>query len=319
MPIEPESLPSTPMALSLRNSSSRGLVGLDIDDRFLAAVQADGTRITQAASTELEGGLVRDGEVVDVDGLGAALKDFAARAGLPKNVRLGVANQQIVVRLVQLPRIENDAERDAAIRFQAAEAIAMPLDEAVLDHQIAAFDEDEDGTKRMRVVLVAARRAMVEAYAEAAKKAGLRPQGIDLDAFALMRVLAGSENGEAARVYCHLATVTNLAIGLSDSCLFTRPLSTGWQEEHAAASLADEIRLSIDYYMAQPNAQPVSEGVLSGPGSRDTELVEGLATHLGIPVQVAEPLGRLDTSGLSPDDDPFRYTVAAGLAMEQAA
>jgi type IV pilus assembly protein PilM len=306
------------MAFSLRKSSSRPPVGLDIDGRYLAAVESEGGRIARAASSELPDGLVRDGEVADVDGLASALKNFASQAGLPKSVRLGVANQQIVVRAIDLPVIENDAERDAAVRFQAAEAIAMPLDEAVLDYQIAAFEQDGEGTERMRVVLVAARRAMVEAFVAAAKKAGLKPEGIDLDAFALMRVLA-DDSGESARVYCHLGAVTNLAIGVGSSCLFTRPLATVWDSEHAAAQLADEIRLSIDYYMAQLNARPVGEALLSGPGSRDQELVEALASHLGLPTSVAAPLGRLDASHLETGEDPHRYTVAAGLALEAAA
>jgi type IV pilus assembly protein PilM len=307
------------MAFSLRKNSSRFPVGLDIDGRYLAAVESNGGQIGRVASTELADGLVRDGEVVDVDGLAAALKDFATRASLPKNVRLGVANQQIVVRAIDLPVIEDPAERDAAIRFQAAEAIAMPLDEAVLDYQIAAYDEDGAGGHRMRVVLVAARRAMVEAFVVAAKKAGLKPDGIDLDAFALMRVLADEEASENARVYCHLAAVTNLAIGVGSSCLFTRPLATPWDDEHAAAQVADEIRLSIDYYMAQLNARPVGEVLVSGPGSRNSELVDSLASHLALPTKVAAPLGKLDISHLVPDDDPHRFTVAAGLAMEAAA
>jgi type IV pilus assembly protein PilM len=306
------------MAFTLRKSTSRSPVGLDIDGRFLAAVEADGGRIARVASTELSDGLVRDGEVADVDGLAAALKDFATQAGLSKNVRLGVANQQIVVRAIDLPVIEDPAERDAAVRFQAAEAIAMPLDEAVLDYQIAAYAEDGAGGQRMRVVLVAARRAMVEAFTTAAKKAGLKPEGIDLDAFALMRVLS-EDAGEDARVYCHLAAVTNLAIGVGSSCLFTRPLATSWDSEHAAAQLADEIRLSIDYYMAQLNARPVGQALLSGPGSRDQELVDSLETHLGLATTVAAPLGRLDVSHLSSGDDPHRFTVAAGLALQEAA
>jgi type IV pilus assembly protein PilM len=315
------------MALSLRKNSSNGSVGLDIDGRYLAAVEASGGRVTQAASTDLPDGLVRDGEVTDPAALSSAIKDFASKAGLPKNVRLGVANQQIVVRLVELPRIENEAEREAAIRFQAAEAIAMPLDEAVLDHQVAAYDESPDGTKRMRVVLVAARRAMIEAFVEAARKAGLRPEGIDLDAFALVRVLADQRaeeeqahvDGRNARVFCHLAGVANLAIAVGDSCMFTRPLSTDWDEEHAAAQLADEIRLSIDYYMAQPNACPVADVMLSGPGSHASDLVEGLSEHLAMPVVMADPLGRLDASAVNPDEDLRRYTVAAGLALGAAA
>jgi type IV pilus assembly protein PilM len=308
------------MALSLRKSSNAGSVGLDIDGRYVAAVEAVDGRIAQVASTELPDGLVREGEVTDPAALAGALKDFASKAGLPKSVRLGVTNQQIVVRLVELPLIENEAEREAAIRFQAAEAIAMPLDEAVLDHQVAAYDEGPEGAKRMRVVLVAARRAMVESYVEAVKKAGLNPEGIDLDAFALVRVLAGNQSEPGnARVFCHLATVTNLAIAVGHSCLFTRPLSTAWDDEHAGAQLADEIRLSIDYYMAQPNARPATDVVLSGPGSQDENLIEALAGHLAMPVVVAEPLGGLDASAVAPDEDLRRYTVAAGLALGAAA
>ena len=308
------------MALSLRKSSPRDSVGLDIDGRFLAAVQAKGDRITQAASVELPAGLVRDGEVTDPDGLSEALKEFVAKAGIPKNVRLGVANQQIVVRLVDLPLIENHDERESAIRFQAAEAIAMPLADAVLDHQVTAFEEDADGAKRMRVVLVAARRNMIDSYVEVVKNAGLRPEGIDLDAFALVRVLArNAPPSESARVFCHLAGVTNLAIALGDSCLFTRPLSTVLDDEYPAAQLADEIRLSIDYYMAQPNARAVGDVMVSGPGSRDEELIEELATHLGLPTLVAEPLGGLDGSAITPGEDPRRYTVAAGLSLGVAA
>jgi type IV pilus assembly protein PilM len=276
----------------------------------------------RGVSAELPAGLIADGEVVNRDGLTEALKNFVAEAGLPKSVRLGVANQQIVVRVVELPRIEDEKQRDAAVRFQAAEAIAMPLDEAVLDHQVAGYTDAPDGSPRMQVVLVAARRSMVEALLEAAKQAGLKPEGIDLDAFALVRTLAvATENApeDTARVYCHLGGVTNLAIAVGSACFFTRPLSAVWDDEDAGSHLADEIRLSIDYYMTQGQAKPVGEVVLSGPGSADEQLVESLGVHLGLPTTVAAPLGALDRSALDSSEDPHRLTVAAGLAMGKAA
>jgi type IV pilus assembly protein PilM len=309
------------MALSLRKSSNGGTVGLDIDGRYLAAAQVADGRVTQSASHDLPDGLVRDGEVVDGGALADQLKSFAAEAGLPKAVRLGVANQQIVVRVIVLPRIEDANQRDAAVRFQAAEAIAMPLDEAVLDYQVAGYTTDPDGTARMQVVVVAARRKMVEQLLGAVKGAGLKAQGIDLDAFALVRTLATGddadegEGAQGARVYGHLGGVTNLAIAVGSACFFTRPLSTLWDVEDAGSRLADEIRLSIDYYMTQPQAVPISEVILSGPGSANSELVESLGLHLGIPVQVAPPLGAIDPSSLAPAEDPHRYTVAAGLAL----
>jgi type IV pilus assembly protein PilM len=310
------------MMFSLRKNSSGGSVGLDIDGRYLAAAQVESGRVVRGVSLELPAGLVADGEVVNRDGLAEALKNFVAEAGLPKSVRLGVTNQQIVVRVVELPRIEDVKQRDAAVRFQAAEAIAMPLDEAVLDHQVAGFTEAPDGSARMQVVLVAARRSMIEALLDAAKAAGLKPEGIDLDAFALVRTLAvATENApeDTARVYCHLGGVTNLAIAVGSSCFFTRPLSAVWDDEDAGARLADEIRLSIDYYMTQPQARAVGEVVLSGPGSSDEQLVESLGVHLALPTTVAAPLGVLDRSALDASQDPHRLTVAAGLAMGKAA
>jgi type IV pilus assembly protein PilM len=309
------------MAFSLRKSSDRGSIGLDIDGRYLAAAQVSGGRVIRCASQNLPEGLVRDGEVSDPEVLGQHLKSFASAAGLPRNVRLGVANQQIVVRVVELPRIEDDKQRDAAVRFQASEAIAMPLDEAVLDHQIAGFTTAADGTPRMQVVLVAARRKMVETLLEAVKAAGLKAEGVDLDAFALVRALAVATDEEdpRARVFCHLGGVTNLAVAVGTNCFFTRPLSAVWDEEDAGSRLADEIRLSIDYYMTQPQAKPVGEVVLSGPGSVNAELTEALETQLGMPIQVPAPLGVLDGSVLDPTEDPHRYTVAAGLSLGAAA
>ena len=305
------------MAFSLRKTHDRGSVGLDIDGRYLAAAQVDGGKVARCASVDLPDGVVSDGEVVDKDALADALKSFVGDSGLPRNVRLGIANQQIVVRVIELPRIEDAKQREAAVRFQAAEAIAMPLNEAILDHQVAGYAEGPDGTPRMQVVLVAARRTMVESLLEAVKSAGLKADGVDLDAFALVRTLVSGGDGadESARVFCHLAGVTNLAIAVGPACFFTRPLSAVWDEPEAGSRLSDEIRLSIDYYMTQPQAQPVGEVVVSGPGSGDEELVESLGVHLGMPVRVAYPLGGLDISALTASDDPHRFTVAAGLSL----
>jgi type IV pilus assembly protein PilM len=318
------------VAISLRKNSDGGTVGLDIDGRFLAAAQVRNGKLTSVASADLASGVLADGEVVDRAALTAALKEFVSANKLPRRVQLGVSNQQIVVRVLELPRIDNDKERDAALRFQAAEAIAMPLDEAVLDHQIAGYSDPGEGAERMQVVVVAARRSMIEEYLAAIKDAGLKAEGIDLDAFALVRMLAEREVGEAgdapelalpqqARVYCHLGGVSNLAIARGSACFFTRTLSTPFDAEGAGARLADEIRMSIDYYMAQPAALAVGDVVLSGEGTRDDELVADIGAQLGIPVAASRPLGDLDASVLSGDDDPHRYTVAAGLALGAAA
>ena len=310
------------MALALRKNNNRAPVGLDLDGAFLAAVQTADNGIERAVSAELAPGVIRDGEVADVAALSDALKEFFKEYQLPRRVRLGVSNQQIVVRQLDLPKIDDEAERTAAVRFQAAEAIAMPLEEVVLDHQVIGETISPEGAARQRVVVVAAREAMISRVVEACKGAGLKAEAIDLDAFALVRALAtASAPDDSARVYCHLAGITNLAIALGSSCLFTRPLSTAWdeQDESVANALAEEIRLSIDFYMAQPEARWVGEVVLSGPGSRREGLVDELSGLLQLPVQIAEPLGNLDATKLPVGEDPYRHTVAAGLALGAAA
>jgi type IV pilus assembly protein PilM len=313
------------MPFSLRKHNN-DVVGLDIDGAYLAAAQVDGGSIGRVASVDLMRGIADDGEVKDPEALTEALKDMFKRFTLPRSVRLGVANAQIVVRHLDMPLIENDKERDSAVRFQAAEAIAMPLEEAVLDYQPVGAGEAPDGTVRQRILVVAARKSMIERLVGAVKAAGLKPMGIDLNAFAMVRMLAGADSLDTGaelpnRVLCHLGGVTNLAIASGPVCVFTRSLSTVWAEgdESAASSLAEEIRLSIDYHMAQPQARPASEIILSGPGALDGELASALQARIGLPVSVAEPLGRLGTHTVPSGDDPYRYTVAAGLAMGAAA
>jgi type IV pilus assembly protein PilM len=307
------------MALRLGNRSARSSVGLDLDGSYVAAVSvADGV-IEQAASMEMPSGLLRDGEVDDVTGVSQLLRDFMKEHGFAKNVWLGVANQQIAVRSLDIPPIEDDDERAAAVRFQASEAVAMPLDEAILDYQVIGQATTPEGAGSMRVIVVAAREPMIMRLVDAVRGAGLRPEGIDLSAFALMRIIAPENEPDPApaRVYCHLAGVTNLAVGVGNTCVFTRPLATVWDGGSAefTSMLAEEIRLSMDYYMGQPDARQVSEVLLSGPGSQRPGLVEQVAGLVGLPVTAAQPLGRLGAASLRMGDDPSRYTVAAGLAL----
>src|SRR5215210_7585847 len=267
------------MALALSKNSNRGTVGLDLDGAYIAAAQISADGVSRAPSIELAPGVISDGEVTDVTALTEALRDFFKVHGLPKRVRLGIANQQIVVRQMEIPKIDDEKERAAAVRFQAAEAIAMPLDEVVLDHQVVGEAVSPEGSPRLRVVVVAARESMIARVVEAVRDAGLRPEGIDLNAFALVRTLAmPSDSTETARVYCHLGGVTNLAIAVGTSCLFTRPLSTQWDSDDE--NLADELSALIE-----------------------------------VPVTVAEPLGRLQAGALPAAEDPYRHTVAAGLAL----
>jgi type IV pilus assembly protein PilM len=308
--------------MPLFSKQDTATVGLDIDGEYLAAAVVDGGSIGRMASIDMPAGITTDGEVTDEAALAEVLKRMFADHKLPRRVRLGVVNQQIVVRHLDMPLIEDAAEREAAVRFQAADAIAMPLEDAVLDFQVIGAHETQDGSVRQRIMVVAARTSMISKLVRAVKAAGLKADGIDLNAFALVRVLGGAQEGaiqdpeHPARVICHLGGVTNLAIAVGDICVFTRPLQTPWSDDEATAnSVAEEIRLSIDFYQAGPDARPVDSILLSGPGADNGAVRDALQVRTGLGVAVAQPLGTLDVQTVPAQEDPSRYTIAAGLAL----
>ena len=111
-------------------------------------------------------------------------------------MRLGIGNQRVVVRTLRLPAIEDPKEMEAAVRFQAQEQIPMPLDQAVLEHQVVGGVPAEEGAApQVDVVVVAARRDMIASFLEPIRRAGLEPVGIDLSAFGMIRALAGDRRG----------------------------------------------------------------------------------------------------------------------------
>lgn len=225
-------------------------VGLEIEPSSITAVtvtSADGLTVKHAAHVALEPGIVRDGEVTDVEALTAALRElFRANKDLPKRVRIGIANQKIVVRVIEMPPIKDAKELALAVRFTAQEHIPMPLDAAVLDHQALDIVDTPEGL-RQRVVLVAARRDMIERVLAAARAAGLRVEGVDLAAFGMVRALAGSDGAslDDTVLYLNVGGLTNLAVAQGASCTFTRVVGDGL--ESLGVDLAERRGLTLEH------------------------------------------------------------------------
>jgi type IV pilus assembly protein PilM len=224
---------------------STNVVGLDIEPGYVAAVQATpgSVAVERAAIAQLPSGVVRDGEVLDVDTLASVLKQLFTEHKLPRRVRLGVANQRIVMRTIDLPPISDSKQLASAVRFQAQDHIPMPLEQAVLEHQVLGTVDTPNGP-RSRVVLVAARRDMIDRLLQAATAAGLRPQGIDLSAFAMVRALYRDDLPGNA-VYVNVGGVSNLAIANELTCVFTRVIQHG--TESLAAELAERRGLTSEH------------------------------------------------------------------------
>ena len=376
--------------MKLSSKKQATVVGLDIEAGSIAATEVitnGDVRVGRTGVAPLAPGVTRDGEIADSEALAATLKELFSQTKLPKEVRVGVANQRVVVRTLRLPQIEDAKEVETAIRFQAQDHIPMPLEQAVLDWQVIGQRVGEE-RKQMDVVVVAARSEMVSGLVRSLRDAGLQarrdrrrrlrddpgpgPGGGDPGGRS-GRLLRGARvrrrRGRAspaqvyvpAKLYCNLGDVTNLAVAQGSNCLFTRVSSFGIEGiaqrlaerrgltlEHArqwlvhvglerpvetidgdpeivaatreslaegASKLADELRLSLDYYAAQEGALAVEEIIACGPGTS----IQGLrrpppaGARLRLPRRAPGGARRTSTSGTA-----ARLTLSYGLGWRSS-
>jgi type IV pilus assembly protein PilM len=231
-----------------KRAASNAVVGLDLDPSHIAAaeVSVNGSiTVKRGAVSDLRPGILRDGEVADPVALSDALRTFFAEHDLPKRVRLGIANQRIVVRTLDVPPIEDPKGLSAAVKLQAPDHIPMPMEEAILDFQPLGEVDTPQG-RRTRVVIVAVRREMIDRLAGAARDAGLQLEGIDLSAFAMIRALRPA--GSGAVLYVNVSGLTNVAVANETGCLFTRAAAGGM--DAIVHSLAERRALTIEHARA---------------------------------------------------------------------
>lgn len=251
--------------IQLTRKKESGLVGLQIEAGSITAseVRGNGAPVLNAtAIAPLPPEVFHDGEVADGDALSAQLRELFAEHKLSRRVRLGIANPWVVVRNLRLPAIEDPKELDAAVRFQAQEQIPMPIDQAVIDHRVVGGVPAEEGAGpgQIDVVVVAARREMIENSIKPLRDAGLRPVGVDLSAFGLIRAFgdlaveqAGGDADQRttpAILYCHVGAVTNLAVARGRSCLLTRISPAGLETVTTElASSTDISREKVEWWL----------------------------------------------------------------------
>lgn len=352
-------------------------IGLDIGTSGVRAAQLSlGRRpftLDGFGQVPLPQGAVRDGEILDPPLVAQAISQLWRHARFRgKKVVLGVANQKVVPRPVDLPFME-EQELRGAIQFQVQEYIPLPIEDAILDFQILDQFMTDSGDRMMRVLVVAAQRDMIGTFVATAQAAGLDPVAIDHIPFALIRSLGeaggafqGPGPGEA--IIDIGAGVTNIVVHEGGIPRFSRTLLVGGNSltealsgglgvsfedaenikkrmglagapgepvptpggeaaprilEERASALVEEIRGSIDYYLAQAEATRISRVVLSGGGSKLVNLPARLANALRLPVEQGRALQkvRIGRLGLSQDQlmeaEPF-MGAAMGLAMGEA-
>ena len=307
-------------------------VGLDIGSGVIKVVvidhSGDEPELTHVATTPVLADAIVEGEVMDPAVVAEAIRGLFT--GLKqKRVVIAVGGRDVIIKKIQVDRMK---ESDAAevVRWEAQQHVPFDVEGVELDFQV--LDPDGDSLQ-MDVLLVAAKRELVETKLTLLADSGLQPEMVDVDAFALHNAFELNHpeamEGVAAMVNVgHEVTNVNL---LEDGVpLLTRDLSVGTRKfredmqrdlgmssEDADAMLAEgEPRPELTQYVdtrgeeiavgveraaaflqaASREAQGIQRVYVSGGGSRIFGLKEALASRLSLPVEAANPLQRLQVS-----------------------
>lgn len=307
--------------------------GLDIGSGFVKLVVVDHSKgdpeITKIATSPLVPDAIVEGEVMDPVLVADTIRSVIDAAGLgTKEVVAAVGGHDVIIKKIQMDRMA-DSEARELIRWEAHQHVPFDMESVQLDFQIL----DPDGSSpQMSVLLVAAKRELIENRMTLLSDAGLTPTVIDVDAFALHNAFEQSHPESMAGLVAlvnighETANVNILEEGVPivvrDIPFGSRRIREALQRERGltaeqaeaviqgreeAADLesfvverVDELAVGIERAIAFITAQSGGEGVtqvfLSGGGARVPGVVGALGDRLGVATHMANPLERVAVS-----------------------
>jgi type IV pilus assembly protein PilM len=235
--------------------AARSAIGLDIGTSGVRAAELsfgkDAVTLQKFGQVALPDGAVRDGEILDAAAVSQAIKQLWSHTRFSgKRVVVGVANQKVVVRQVDIPWMPVE-ELKRSLGYQVQDFVPMPVEQAVLDFHTLDEAVAEDGARTLRGLLVAASRDMVEGVLTAVQGAGLTPTMIDLTSFAVLRALGSSDPlGLTSPVEALVdvgARVTNVVVHQGGVPRFVRILPMGGED--VTTAVAD--RMGVPHEQAE--------------------------------------------------------------------
>ena len=306
-------------------------VGLDIGSGLVKVAVVDHSRkqpeLVRVAVVPLLADAIVDGEVMDPGIVAEAIQSALAAAEVKgKQVVTAVGGRDVIIKKIQIERVKEQQAREL-MRWEAEQHVPFDMESVELDFQI--LDPDDDGVE-MSVLLVAAKRELIESKLRILTDAGLEPCMVDVDAFALHNAFE-INYPEAMRGIVALVNighdVTNINILDDGVPILTRDITVGTRRfredlQRERGISADEAQQLLQGYDRSPHLDAVLEGrgeeiavgieraaaflasssrsagqvraiYTCGGGARIPGLSDTLADRLRLSVQQANPLTNL--------------------------
>ncbi len=186
------------------------LVGLDIGSHSIKLVEIDDSKKGMILKSFGTIGLPKDaiveGAVKEIEIVSSAIKNLYKNLHIKnKNVATSISGNPVIVKTISMDR-KDESELESGIQEEAEQYIPFDISDVNLDYEILVSkqeeliteegekeDEEDEGEKEesglMDVVLVAAKKDIIEDYISLIHLAGLNPIVLDVDAFALQNTV----------------------------------------------------------------------------------------------------------------------------------
>jgi type IV pilus assembly protein PilM len=306
-------------------------VGLDIGSGLVKVAVVDHSKkqpeLVKVAVVPLLADAIVEGEVMDPGIVAEAIQSCLAAANVKgKQVVTAVGGRDVIIKKIQIERVKEQQAREL-MRWEAEQHVPFDMESVELDFQI--LDPDDDGVE-MSVLLVAAKRELIESKLRVLTDAGLEPGMVDVDAFALHNAFE-MNYPEAMRGIVALVNighdVTNINILDEGVPILTRDITVGTRRfredlQRERGISADEAQQLLQGYdrsahldaVLESRGEEIAVGIeraaaflasssrsaaqvraiyTCGGGARIPGLSDTLADRLRVSVQQANPLTNL--------------------------
>jgi type IV pilus assembly protein PilM len=260
-------------------------VGLDVGSGLVKAVVIDHSGATpelaKVVITPLNDTAIVEGEVMDHGIVADAIRQTIAATGVKtKHLVAAVGGRDVIVKKISMERVK-EAQARELMRWEAEQHVPFDMDSVELDFQV--LDPEGDGID-MSVLLVAAKRELVQNRQGLLQEAGAPATVIDVDAFALHNAFEANHpdamTGTVALLNIGNET-TNLNILDNGVPILTRDLGVGTrrfredlQREHGiSAENAEDLLRGFDRH-------PMLDGAIATRGEELAIGLERAATFL---------------------------------------
>ncbi len=166
------------------------LVGLDIGSKTLKVAELSkedrGYRLVNFGIKNINAGLIEEDGIRNSDAVAQSIKELYKETNIKEsNVAISVGGFSVIVKTITVNKMSDD-ELQGSIAHEAEQYIPFDINDVNLDYQI--IDENRHESDQSDVLLVAAKKDLIEDYLNVLKIAELNPCIIDVDAFALQNI-----------------------------------------------------------------------------------------------------------------------------------